>query len=78
MLGRPCPRRSIIGILIILAETLNGVILTLFITPTTRKSQLSTGFLWLALGLAFELGAGHYLFRRSWPDLITAQPTPAN
>ena len=36
---------------------------------STPGDALRVGILWLVLTLAFELIAGHYLFRRSWPSL---------
>ena len=37
--------------------------------PVHAGDALRVGILWLVLTLAFELIAGHYLFRRSWPSL---------
>ena len=38
---------------------------------TGRGAPWGVGAAWLALTLAFEFGAGRYLFRRSWPQLLT-------
>jgi hypothetical protein len=35
-----------------------------------RRSLLSVGFLWLVLTVAFELGAGRFVFGRSWEYLM--------
>jgi len=39
--------------------------------PVSQVSLLRAGLLWLALTLAFEFGAGHYAFGRSWHDLAS-------
>jgi hypothetical protein len=36
---------------------------------STPADAFRVGILWSVLTLAFELIAGHYLFRRSWPSL---------
>lgn len=41
-----------------------------WIRPATPSEALQIGVLWLALTLAFELLAGHYLFRQSWAALL--------
>jgi hypothetical protein len=40
-----------------------------WIGAVTVGSLLAVGFFWLALTLAFEFGAGHFLFHRSWESL---------
>jgi hypothetical protein len=42
---------------------------TPWLAARTVRRQLAVGLLWLALTLAFELLAGHYLFARPWRDL---------
>jgi len=39
--------------------------------PASTRRLLLAGVLWLALTLAFEFGAGHYAFGRSWRDLAS-------
>lgn len=37
----------------------------------TRKALLGVGLLWLALMLTFELAAGRFLARYSWPRILS-------
>jgi hypothetical protein len=41
-----------------------------WVNPATAKDALLIGLVWLALTLAFEFIAGHYLFRKPWNELI--------
>ncbi len=41
-----------------------------WIGPATAREALGIGALWLALTLAFEFGAGHYGFGKSWSALL--------
>jgi hypothetical protein len=41
-----------------------------WIGPDARAAALIVGLLWLVLTLAFEFGAGHYLFGTPWPALL--------
>ncbi|MBX3468909.1 MAG: hypothetical protein KF878_18725 [Planctomycetes bacterium] len=41
-----------------------------WIGPRSRTVALAVGGLWLALLLAFEFLAGHYLAGRTWADLL--------
>jgi hypothetical protein len=41
-----------------------------WIKPATRAEAVQIGILWLVLTLAFEFLVGHYVFRKSWPDLL--------
>jgi hypothetical protein len=41
-----------------------------WIAPPDRAGALRVGGLWVALTLAFELLAGHWLFGKSWSDLF--------
>ncbi len=37
--------------------------------PATAVQAWSIGLLWLLMTLAFEFGAGHFLFKKSWSEL---------
>ena len=41
-----------------------------WIGPRTGKESLLLGAVWLLLTLAFEFGAGHYLFHKPWDELL--------
>jgi hypothetical protein len=41
-----------------------------WVHPDTAGQAWQTGLLWLCLMLAFEFGAGHYLFGKSWKELL--------
>jgi hypothetical protein len=41
-----------------------------WIGPRTAPEALLLGVTWLLLTLAFEFGAGHFLFRKSWDELL--------
>ena len=41
-----------------------------WIAPATTASAFRIGLLWVALTLAFEFGAGHYLFGHPWERLL--------
>lgn len=41
-----------------------------WIRPATAGGALLVGVLWLVLTLAFEFGAGHYLFHKPWTVLL--------
>lgn len=38
--------------------------------PTTARQAWGIGLLWLAMTLAFEFGAGHFLFKKPWTELL--------
>lgn len=38
--------------------------------PADSAQAWSIGLLWLALTLGFEFGAGHYLFKKPWSELL--------
>ncbi|MBK8498381.1 MAG: hypothetical protein IPL52_06075 [Flavobacteriales bacterium] len=38
--------------------------------PHDAAQALGIGMLWLAMTLAFEFGAGHFLFKKSWSELL--------
>ncbi len=41
-----------------------------WIGPRTSSAALAVGGVWLALTLAFEFLAGHYLFHKAWATLL--------
>jgi hypothetical protein len=41
-----------------------------WIKPASTADAWRIGVTWLAMTLAFEFGAGHYLFRTPWPALL--------
>jgi hypothetical protein len=41
-----------------------------WIGPRTAGQALAVGAIWLGLTLAFEFGAGHYAFGKSWGELL--------
>ena len=41
-----------------------------WIGPRTAPQAWAIGLLWLAMTLAFEFGAGHYLFKKPWNELL--------
>lgn len=38
--------------------------------PSTALQAWSIGLLWLVMTLSFEFGAGHFLFKKSWSELL--------
>lgn len=56
--------------------TLAGAILAItwislpWIRPASLGASWTIGLLWLAMTLAFEFGAGHYLFKTPWSALL--------
>jgi len=58
---------TILLILLILGITWLGMP---WIAPQSARDALAVGALWLALTLAFEFLAGHYLFGDSWQKLL--------
>jgi len=38
--------------------------------PSTASQAWSIGLMWLAMTLAFEFGAGHFLFKKTWSELL--------
>jgi membrane-anchored protein YejM (alkaline phosphatase superfamily) len=55
-----------------------ALLFTRWIAPKSRGGALLIGSVWLALTLAFEFLAGHYLFGSSWqrlsPNTTAARP----
>ena len=47
-----------------------ALLFTRWIAPKSRGGALLIGSVWLALTLAFEFLAGHYLFGSSWEGLL--------
>ena len=41
-----------------------------WINPATARDAFLIGLAWLALTLAFEFIAGHYVFRKPWNELL--------
>lgn len=41
-----------------------------WMAPPTAPAALAIGAFWVAMTLAFEFLAGHYLFRKPWPVLV--------
>lgn len=41
-----------------------------WIGPSNAKQAWGIGVFWLTLTLAFEFGAGHFLFKKSWSELL--------
>ena len=41
-----------------------------WINPATARDAFLIGLVWLALTLAFEFLAGHYVFRKPWNELL--------
>jgi hypothetical protein len=41
-----------------------------WIAPVTSRAALAVGILWMALTLAFEFGAGYWLFHKSLAELV--------
>ncbi|HEU4647502.1 MAG TPA: hypothetical protein VFS33_00470 [Gemmatimonadales bacterium] len=60
-----------VSTLLLCALILLAVSLTIgWLRPTTLRSALTVGGLWVVLTLAFEFLAGHYLFGRPWEVLL--------
>jgi hypothetical protein len=41
-----------------------------WVGPTSASQAWSIGLLWLIMTLGFEFGAGHFLFRKPWSELL--------
>jgi len=61
---------AISSITLALMILLAGGYILAWIGPQTMRQAWVVGTIWLALTLAFELLAGHYLFNRSWSALL--------
>lgn len=55
-----------LSLLILLA----GLAITSWIAPRTIQDAWTIGVVWLALTLAFEFLAGHFIFGRAWSELL--------
>lgn len=38
--------------------------------PRTNGEAIRIGLLWLCMTLCFEFGAGHFVFKKPWPELL--------
>ena len=57
-------------VLLSLLVLLAAWVLVPWVRPLARRDAWFVGILWVALTLAFEFLAGHYLFRNSWERLL--------
>ena len=64
-LGRALSTVSLCGLVLLVTWLTIG-----WIRPATAGNTLGVGVLWLVLTLAFEFGAGHYLFHKPWAVLL--------
>jgi len=64
-LGRAISTVSLCGLVFLVTWLTIG-----WIRPATAGNALGVGVLWLVLTLAFEFGAGHYLFHKPWAVLL--------
>jgi hypothetical protein len=71
MLG---PVRALIasGVLLSLAIIAVSTALAPWLGARSASGYLGVGFLWLAMTLTFELGAGYFLQHKTWAELIGA------
>ena len=58
------------GLVLCAAIFIVALLFTRWIAPKSRGGALLIGSVWLALTLAFEFLAGHYLFGSSWERLL--------
>lgn len=47
-----------------------GWLTTPWVAPGTLQNAWTVGVMWLALTIAFEFLAGHFLFGRTWTELL--------
>jgi hypothetical protein len=64
-LARAVSTLSLCGLILLVTWLTIG-----WIHPVTTRGALAIGLLWLALTLAFEFLAGHYLFHKPWSVLL--------
>lgn len=70
------PRLGDLGARAVSCLTLVAVVLLVswislrWIGPTSLVDAWRIGLMWLAMTLAFEFGAGHYILRTPWPALL--------
>ena len=62
--------RALSSVLLSLLILLAAWLTIRWIGPRTEGQALGLGALWLLLTLAFEFGAGHYAFKKSWSELF--------
>ena len=72
MVPRFGPQAShVISTFLLAAAVMAAAYITLpWIAPISRRDSIRIGVLWLALTLAFEFLAGHFLFGRPWQTLF--------
>lgn len=66
----PGPGRVLSALSLCLLVFLVTWLTIVWIRPATANRALWVGVLWLVLTLAFEFGAGHYLFHKPWSVLL--------
>jgi hypothetical protein len=70
------PRAGLLAGRALSALLLSGVVFAVtwlaigWIRPSSFRETVVIGGLWLAMTLAFEFGAGHFLFRQPWSVLL--------
>ncbi|MCB0759679.1 MAG: hypothetical protein KDC01_14550 [Flavobacteriales bacterium] len=52
---------------LILTATYLGIT---WMAPRTKEEALGIGLLWTGMTLGFEFGAGHFLFKKPWAELL--------
>ena len=62
--------RAISSVLLALLVILATWLTIRWIGPATARQATTVGAFWVVLTLAFEFGAGHYGFGRSWAELL--------
>ena len=62
--------RAISSVLLALLIILATWLTIRWIGPATAGEAMTVGALWVVLTLAFEFGAGHYGFGKSWTELL--------
>ena len=62
--------RAISSVLLALLIILATWLTIRWIGPATAGQAMTVGALWVVLTLAFEFGAGHYGFGKSWTELL--------
>lgn len=62
--------RAISTIILSLVIVLAGWMLMPWIAPATLQDAWTIGVVWVGLTLAFEFLGGHFLFRKSWQELM--------
>ncbi len=60
------------GLLLCCCIVAVSVVLVPWFGQLRRASYLLLGLFWLCLTLAFEFGFGHFVLRKTWPQLLEA------